>query len=45
MKGFVYAPVGGGGPLGTEEWKEANVNILADLEQCDEISSFPIYET
>ena len=45
MKGFVYAPVGGGGPLGTKAWKEANVNRLTDLEQYDEISGFPIYKT
>jgi anaerobic selenocysteine-containing dehydrogenase len=45
MKGYVYAPVGGGGPLGTDEWKEANVNILTDFEQFDEISGFPVYKT
>ena len=45
MKGFVYAPVGGGGPLGTEAWKQANVNILTDDQQFDEISGFPNYKT
>jgi anaerobic selenocysteine-containing dehydrogenase len=45
MKGFVYAPVGGGGPLGTDEWKAANVNCLTDLTQFDEISGFPVYKT
>lgn len=45
MEGFVYAPVGGGGPLGTEDWKQANVNELADMEQFDEISGFPVYKT
>jgi anaerobic selenocysteine-containing dehydrogenase len=45
MKGYVYAPVGGGGPLGTDEWKKANVNILTDFEQFDEISGFPVYKT
>lgn len=45
MSGFVYAPVGGGGPLGTEGWKSANVNCLTDLEQFDEISGFPVYKT
>ena len=45
MRGFVYAPVGGGGPQGTEEWRRANVNILTDLEQFDPISGFPIYKT
>lgn len=45
IEGFVYASVGGGGPLGTEEWKEANINCLTDLEQYDEISGFPVYKT
>ncbi|MBU1195152.1 MAG: molybdopterin-dependent oxidoreductase [Proteobacteria bacterium] len=45
MKGFVYAPVGGGGPIGTDEWKEANVNFLIDSKQYDEISGFPVYKT
>ncbi len=45
MKGFVYAPVGGGGPLGTPEWQAANVNVLTDFEQFDEISGFPVYKT
>jgi anaerobic selenocysteine-containing dehydrogenase len=45
MKGFVYAPVGGGGPLGPDEWKEANINLLTDSEQFDEISGFPVYKT
>ncbi|SDT83988.1 molybdopterin-containing oxidoreductase family protein [Desulfobacula phenolica] len=45
MEGFVYAPVGGGGPQGTDEWKKANVNILTDLEQFDPISGFPVYKT
>jgi anaerobic selenocysteine-containing dehydrogenase len=45
MEGFAYAPVGGGGPQGTDEWQQANVNVLADMEQFDEISGFPIYKT
>lgn len=45
MQGFVYAPVGGGGPLGTKEWQQANVNLLTDLEQYDKISGFPVYKT
>ncbi len=45
MPGFVYAPVGGGGPLGTDEWKNANVNVLTDYQQFDEISGFPVYKT
>ncbi len=45
MEGFVYAPVGGGGPQGPDEWQRANVNVLADMEQFDEISGFPVYKT
>ena len=45
MAGFAYAAVGGGGPLGTEEWRRANVNCLTDLEQFDPISGFPVYKT
>jgi anaerobic selenocysteine-containing dehydrogenase len=44
-EGFVYAPVGGGGPQGTDAWQRANVNVLADMEQFDEISGFPVYKT
>lgn len=45
MKGFAYAQVGGGGPLGPDEWQEANANDLTDMEQFDEISGFPVYKT
>jgi anaerobic selenocysteine-containing dehydrogenase len=45
MPGFVYAPVGGGGPQGTKSWQQANVNQLTDDRQFDEISGFPVYKT
>ena len=45
MPGFVYAPVGGGGPQGPESWQQANVNQLTDDRQFDEISGFPVYKT
>ncbi len=45
MPGYVYAPVGGGGPIGTDEWKQANVNVLTDFDQFDEISGFPNYKS
>lgn len=45
MAGFVYAPVGGGGPQGTEAWQQANVNTLTDHRQFDTISGFPVYKT
>lgn len=45
MPGFAYAQVGGGGPQGPQEWREANVNALTDHEQFDPISGFPVYKT
>ncbi len=45
MEGYVYAPVGGGGPQGTEAWRRANINALTDLKQLDPISGFPNYKT
>lgn len=45
MPGFVYAPVGGGGPLGTAEWQQANINEITDDGQYDPISGFPVYKT
>jgi anaerobic selenocysteine-containing dehydrogenase len=45
MEGYVYAPVGGGGPQGTEAWRRANINVLTDLKQLDPISGFPTYKT
>ncbi len=45
MPGFAYAPVGGGGPQGTKEWQQANVNVLTDDRQFDPISGFPVYKT
>jgi anaerobic selenocysteine-containing dehydrogenase len=43
--GFVYAPVGGGGPQGPDAWQQANVNLLTDDQQFDPISGFPVYKT
>jgi len=45
LPGFVYAPVGGGGPIGTQEWQQANINELTDDQQFDPISGFPVYKT
>jgi hypothetical protein len=39
------AAMGGGGPLGTKEWQQANVNFLTADRQYDEISGFPVYKT
>lgn len=45
MEGYVYAPVGGGGPQGPDSWRKANVNVLTDIEQFDPVSGFPVYKT
>jgi hypothetical protein len=34
--------MGGGGPLGSAAWREANVNQLTDRENYDPISGFPV---
>ena len=45
VPGAVEAAMGGGGPLGSESWRSANVNRLTDLSRYDPISGFPIYKT
>jgi cysteine desulfurase NifS len=44
MQGAIEASAMGGGPLGSDEWKNANVNILTDLQRYDPISGFPVYK-
>ena len=44
MQGAIEASAMGGGPLGPEEWKNANVNVLTDLNKYDPISGFPVYK-
>jgi cysteine desulfurase NifS len=43
--GTIDAGMGGGGPLGSPAWREANVNTLTDPGRYDPISGFPIYKT
>lgn len=45
IKGAIDANMGGGGPLGPEAWKKANVNALTDLQNYDPISGFPVYKS
>jgi cysteine desulfurase NifS len=45
MRGCIDAAQGGGGPLGSEAWRNCNVNELTDLQRCDPISGFPVYKT
>jgi anaerobic selenocysteine-containing dehydrogenase len=44
VRGAVEANMGGGGPLGPEAWRRANVNDLTDPENYDPISGFPVYK-
>lgn len=44
MPGTVDADMGGGGPVGSVEWQERNVNELTDLQHYDPISGFPVYK-
>ena len=44
VRGAVEANMGGGGPLGPEAWRGANVNDLTDPANYDPISGFPVYK-
>ena len=44
VRGAVEANMGGGGPLGPEAWRNANVNDLTDATNCDPISGFPVFK-
>jgi anaerobic selenocysteine-containing dehydrogenase len=44
VEGVIEANMGGGGPLQPREWKEANVNVLTDPDNRDEISGFPVFK-
>lgn len=45
LPGVVEVNMGGGGPLGSEAWQQANVNELTDLNNRDPISGFPVYKS
>ncbi|MFO7654406.1 MAG: IscS subfamily cysteine desulfurase [Candidatus Krumholzibacteriia bacterium] len=42
--GCVECAAGGGGPVGPEAWRRANVNELTDLARLDPVSGFPVYK-
>jgi cysteine desulfurase NifS len=44
VKGAVECMMGGGTPVGPEEWREWNVNELTDIDNYDNISGFPVYK-
>jgi cysteine desulfurase NifS len=44
VRGAIECNMGGGTPVGPEPWQQWNVNDLTDLDNCDEISGFPVYK-
>lgn len=44
VRGAVEVNMGGGGPLGSQAWREANANELTDFTHRDPISGFPVYK-
>ncbi len=44
VRGVIEANMGGGGPLQSQAWREANVNELTDPENRDPISGFPVFK-
>jgi len=44
VAGVVEVNMGGGGPLGDAAWRAANVNILTDPNNIDELSGFPVFK-
>jgi len=44
VQGVVECNMGGGGPLGPQEWRQTNVNELTDPANFDQISGFPVYK-
>ena len=44
VAGVVEVNMGGGGPLGDAAWQAANVNILTDPANVDELSGFPVFK-
>ena len=44
VPGVVEVNMGGGGPLGNAQWQAANVNVLTDPTNVDELSGFPVFK-
>ncbi len=44
IQGTIDADMGGGGPVGPQEWIDCNINDLTDLNNYDPISGFPVYK-
>lgn len=44
VPGAIEVNMGGGGPLGPDAWRFANVNELTDPDNIDTVSGFPVYK-
>lgn len=44
VQGAIECNMGGGTAVGPKAWREWNVNELTDLDNCDEISGFPVFK-
>jgi anaerobic selenocysteine-containing dehydrogenase len=44
VEGAIECNMGGGTAVGPKAWREWNVNELTDLDNCDEISGFPVFK-
>jgi anaerobic selenocysteine-containing dehydrogenase len=44
MTGQVELNAGGGSPIHTEAWRDANANYVTDFNNRDPISGFPVYK-
>jgi len=43
-RGVVEVNVGGGSPMQADAWREANANMLTDIDNRDPISGFPVFK-
>ena len=43
-RGVVEVNVGGGSPMQADAWREANANLLTDIDNRDPISGFPVFK-
>ncbi len=44
LPGQVEVNMGGGNPAQVKAWRQANINLLTDADNRDEISGFPVYK-
>ena len=44
VAGAVEVNMGGGSPIQTQGWRDANVNFVTDAANRDSISGFPVFK-